>query len=312
MYKKTNGIVSRGKRFNFSSRNFYLTLLTIPGIIIIILFSYLPMYGVLIAFKKYNPGLGIIGSPWAGLYYFKSFFNDIFAWRIFRNSLLFGSYSLIFTFPAPIILALLLNEVKAIWFKRTIQTITYLPYFVAVMIIVGIMKEMFSPVNGVINILLKDAFGVNPINFFAISSWFRPLYIGSALWQNVGFNAILYLAALSGINPEIYESAIIDGAGRLQKIWYVTIPGILPTAVILFILSVGGIMGNDYTKILLMYSPATYETADVISTYVYRIGIENANYSYASAVGLLVSIISVFSVLITNYISRKVTDNSLW
>lgn len=292
-------------------RDKYLILLSIPGIIITILFKYLPMYGVIIAFKDYNAGLGIMKSPWAGFYHFETFFMDIYAWRIFRNTLLLGFYSLLFGFPAPIILALILNEVKTKWFKRTIQTITYLPYFVSVVIVVGLMKDLMSPVDGIINSIIQS-FGVKPINFFAEEGLFRTIYIGSGIWQGVGFGTIIYLAALAGVNPELYKAAIVNEANRWQRLKAVTIPSILPTLSILLILNVGGILGNDFQKILLMYSPVTYETADVISTYVYRAGIENANYSFASAVGLMISVVSLIFVISANYISKKLSETSLW
>jgi len=288
--------------------------MSLPGLIMLVMFSYIPMYGIIIAFKRYNPGVGIMGSQWVGFYYFESFLNDIYAWRAFRNTFLLGLYGLFWGFPLPIILALLLNEVRVSWFKRSIQTITYLPYFISVVIIVGLMKELLSPVTGIINNeLVRIGILDKPINFFAEAKWFRTLYIGSDIWAGTGFGAIIYLAALSGINPELYEAAIIDGATRWQRIWYISIPGILPTATILFILSVGGIVGaGSVQKVLLMYSSQTYETADVISTYVYRMGIENINYSYATAVGLLMSVIGFVFTLVTNYISRTLSDTSLW
>ncbi len=292
----------------------YLYLMSIPGFVMLILFSYLPMYGIILAFKRYNPGVGIIRSEWVGLYYFKAFINDIFAWRIFRNTFLLGLYGLLWGFPAPIILALLLNEVKVNWFKRGIQTITYLPYFVSVVILVGIMKELLSPVTGILNSFLVNlGIADQGVNFFAQSKWFRTLYIASDIWTGMGFGAIIYLAALAGIDVELYEAAIIDGANRRQRIWHISIPGILPTVTIMFIMAVGGLMGaGSLQKILLMYNPQTYETADVISTYVYRAGIENANYSYATAVGLMTSVIGFIFTVTANYISKALSETSLW
>lgn len=292
-------------------RDKYLILMSIFPAIIIIVFSYFPIYGLVMAFERYSPAKGYWESEWVGLYYFKQFFQDPYCWRIIKNTVLLGFYSLLWGFPAPIILALLLNEVKSSKYKRTVQTITYLPHFISAVIVVGIMKEMLSPVDGIIGKFMSQ-FGMQTINFFSEPDWFRTMYIGSNMWQSIGFSAIIYLAALAGIDTEQYEAAVIDGANRWHKIWYITIPGIMPTIIILLIMSMGGIFSNDFQKILLMYSPATYSTADVISTYTYRYGIENANYSYASAVGLMLSIISIVFVTGANFISKKTTESALW
>lgn len=283
----------------------------IVPLILIIVFKYLPIYGIVMAFQRYSPAKGFLHSEFVGLKYFIQFFNDPFCFRVVKNTILLSLYSLLWTFPAPIILALLLNEVRHKKYKKAIQTITYLPYFISVVILVGLMKELLSPVDGIVNKAI-EALGGEAINFFSESGWFRTLYIGSSLWQSVGYNAIIYLAALAGIDMEQYEAARIDGASRLQKIWYITLPGIMPTAVILLILQMGSLFGSDFQKILLMYSPSTYQTADVISTYTYRYGLENANYSYAAAIGLMISVISFVFVWIANAFSKKVSENSLW
>jgi len=291
----------------------YLVLLSIPAFVLLIIFNYIPMYGIVIAFQKYNPAIGILKSPWVGFLHFSNYFKDPFFFRILRNTFLLGLFSLICGFPAPILLALLLNEVKLKTYKRFAQTISYLPNFISTVIIIGILKDLFSPSGGIVNEILQYLGLIkSPINFFGESEWFRPLYIGSGIWQGVGFGSIIYLAAIAGINPELYESALIDGANRWHQMIYITLPTISSTIIILFILAVGGILGNDFTKILLMYSPITYETADVIQTYVYRQGIQNANYSYASAVGLFMSLISFAFLFGTNYISKKVSETSLW
>lgn len=285
-------------------------LMILPGFLMITLFRYIPMFGLIIAFKNYSVGKGIIKSPWVGLQNFINFFNDPYCFRIIKNSFLLGIYMLIFSFPAPIILALLFNEVGSRSYKKISQTISYLPHFISVIIIVGILKTMFST-SGIVNQVL-NYFGLSTINFFSAPEWFRPLYIFSEIWQNVGFNAIIYLAAISGIDQTIYEAAIIDGANRFQIMHRITIPSIMPTVKILFILAISGILGNNFEKIYLMYSPLTYDTADVISTYVYRRGIEMADFGYGTAVGLFQSVFAFSLLYVSNYISRKVSDTSLW
>lgn len=251
--------------------------MVLPAFVVVLIFSYLPMYGVLIAFKNFTIIKGVWGSPWVGFKWFKLFFDNPMWWRLMRNTVLLGFYSLLFGFPAPIILALLLNEIKFNPLKRTIQTISYLPHFISIVIIVGMLKELAS-LNGLFNNLIVR-FGGESILFFSESEWFRPLYVVSGIWQNIGWGAIIYLAALSGIDPELYESAVIDGANRFRRAMHITIPSILPTISILFILRIGGILSADFQKVLLMYNALTFETADIIATFVYREGILNARYS---------------------------------
>ena len=285
----------------------------IPGLLYVIIFKFLPMYGVVVAFQDYSPKGGFFGSTWVGLKHFRAFFRDPFCWRVLGTTCILGIESLIFSFPAPIILALLLNELRYPRFKKVVQTISYMPYFLSVVIVVGMMKEMFSMNNGVVNELLA-ALGLERQNFFMMPSAFRPLYIGSGIWQGIGYSSIIYLAAIAGINPEMYESAVLDGASRLKQIWYITLPSILPTISILFIMAVAGILGNDYQKILLMYSPRTYSTADVVNTYVSRYGIETAgnHLSYSSAVGLLVNVVSLIFLFIANTVTGKLSETSLF
>ena len=293
--------------------NWVLYIMLIPGLINLLLFKYLPMYGIVVAFQDYTPKGGFFGSKWVGLKHFATFFRDPFCWRVIRNTVVLGVESLVFSFPAPIILALLLNELHYERFKKIVQTISYMPYFLSVVIVVGMMKELFSMSDGPINAIM-EAIGLKRQNFFMNPAAFRPLYIGSGIWQGVGYGSIIYLAAISGINPEMYESAVLDGAGRIKQMWYITLPSILPTISILFIMAVAGVLGNDFQKILLMYSPRTYATADVISTYVYRYGIETAgnNLSYSSAVGLLVNVVSLFFLLAANFITGKLSETSLF
>ncbi|MGI6172272.1 MAG: ABC transporter permease [Christensenellales bacterium] len=298
---------------NYIKLNWILYVMLIPGLINLILFKYMPMYGIVVAFQDYTPKGGFLHSTFVGLKHFHKFFRDPFCWRVISNTFILGIESLIFSFPAPIILALLLNELNYPRFKKITQTISYMPHFLSVVIVVGMMKELFSMTDGPINAIL-EMLGFERQNFFMMPSAFRPLYIGSGIWQGVGYGSIIYLAAIAGINIEMYESAVLDGANRMQQIWYITLPSILPTVTILFIMAVGGILGNDYQKILLMYSPRTYATADVISTYVYRYGIETAgnNLSYSSAVGLLTNVASLIFLVLTNWITGKLSDTSLF
>lgn len=295
----------------YLKRNWVLYAMVFPGLAALIIFRYLPMYGVLMAFENYYPQKGILGSSWVGLKHFKDFFASPYFSRLVGNTFALGIESLIFTFPAPIILALLLNEIRVERFKRVVQTISYMPYFISTVIVVGLLKDMCSTNGGIINVII-EALGGKPIGFFSSPQWFRPLYIFSSIWAGIGYNSIIYLAAISGINPELYESAVLDGANRVQKAIHITLPCISSTIIILLIFAVGGIVGNDYTKILLMYSPLTYKTADVISTYVYREGVLGGSYSYTTAINLLNSIISLFFLLVTNYLSRKVSDESIF
>ena len=230
--------------------------------------------------------------------------------RLLKNTFLLGLYSLLWTFPAPILLALLLNEIGNGTYKRVVQTISYLPHFISTVIIVGLLKEILS-LHGVVNDLIANV-GLEPVHFFARPGWFRTIFIGSGVWQTVGWNSIIFLAALSGVDPELYEASLVDGANRVQRMIHVSVASILPTIIILFILSLGGILNTDFQKILLMYNPNTYETADVIDTYVYREGIVDARYSYGAAVGLFKSLIAFAFVFAANMISRKVSDTSLW
>jgi putative aldouronate transport system permease protein len=276
-----------------------------------LIFRYIPMYGNIIAFRKYYPGGPVYGSEWVGLRYFKMFLTDPTFWNVFKNTVILGLEYLVISFPFPIVFALLLNELHNQLFKRFTQTVSYLPHFISVVIVAEMIIELLSPSRGVVNIILKHFTG-NTINFLAEPAWFRTIYIVSGIWQEMGWGAIIYLAALSNINPELYEAAIIDGANKWQQIKYITIPGIMPTIMILLILNIGGFMSVGFEKILLLYNPMTYSTADVISTYLYRMGLESNNFSYAAAIGLFDSIIALMLLTIANYLSKKFTETSLW
>ena len=284
--------------------------MALPVVAYYIIFHYAPMYGAIIAFKEFNPALGIMGSPWVGFKHFKSFFEGVYFWRLVRNTLLISVYSLIWGFPAPIILALLLNEVKNKYFKRTVQTVSYLPHFISLVVVCGIIKD-FTSTDGVINDII-EFLGGERTNFLMIPEWFRPIYVGSGIWQEVGWGSIIYLAAITNIDPQLYEAATIDGASRWKQTWHITLPGIVPTIVILLILRLGGLMSVGFEKIILLYNSATMETADVISSYVYRRGLLDFDYSFSAAVGLFNSVINLILITSANRLSRKVSETSLW
>lgn len=292
--------------------NRYLYLMLLPPILFFLIFEYKPMYGALIAFKQFNPYLGIDNSPWIGFRNFEKFFESYYFWRLLKNTFLMSFYSLIIIFPASIAFALLLNELRLKRFKSAIQTISYLPHFISLIVICGMIIDFTKP-GGIINsLLLGIGLIQEPIQFLILPEWFRTIYVGSGLWQSLGWNSIIYLAALSGINPSLYEAAVIDGAGRWKQLLNVTLPGILPTVLILLILNVGTLLHVGWDKIILLYNPSTYTTADVISTFVYRRGVMEADYSFTAAVGLFNSVINFTLLVVANRISRKTTDSSLW
>lgn len=292
-------------------RDRYLWLLAAPAVVYYFLFHYLPMYGLLIAFKDFSPFLGILGSPWAGLVWFEQFFTSIHFVRTVRNTLLLNFYGFFFNFTVPIIFALLLNEVHHSLFRRWVQTISYVPHFVSIVVVVGLINAMFNSENGLVNTVL-GRLGMQPVPFLILPGWFRPLYIGSDIWQHFGWRAIIYLAALTAIDQEQYDAAWVDGANRWQQLRFITLPGIAPTIIILMILYVGQMMSVGFEKILLMYGPGTYETADVISTFVYRRGITGGDYSFAAAAGLFNSVINLSLILLVNRLSKQLTGTSLW
>ena len=275
-----------------------------------ILFHYIPIYGITIAFKRYSPLDGFWGGKWIGLKYIIQFIKDPYFFRLIRNTVLLGFYTLIFTFPAPIVLAILLNELKSMRYKRIIQSLSYLPHFIAIVIVVGLIYQFFS-FDGAVTKVINAIFGVK-IDFLGDHRWFRPLYVGSHIWQGVGWGTIIYLATMAGISIELYESAEIDGAGRFQKIRYITIPGIMPTIVVLFILATRNIVRVGFEKAFLLQNPAIYETADVIATYVFRRGIEGGQFSYGTAIGLMNNIVAFVIVLAVNKIAQKVRGEGLW
>ena len=291
-------------------KNKYKYLLVLPVVIFFLLFHYKPMYGVIIAFKRFRASAGIAGSPWVGLDNFKRFFSDIYFWQILRNTFSISLLTLIFSFPMPIILALLLNEVRVKWFKKTVQTISYMPHFIA-MVVVCAMIRAFCQTDGVLNDIIVF-FGGERANLLGNKNLFYPIYVISDIWQGIGWNSIIYLAALSGIDQEQYEAARVDGAGRFRQMIYITLPGLVPTISMLLILRLGSVLSVGYEKILLLYQPLTYEVADVISTYVYRKGLQDADFSYSTAVGLFNSLVNIIFLLMANKISKKAGQSGLF
>lgn len=291
--------------------NKYVYIMLLPVVIYYVVFYYVPMYGLQIAFKDYSPGVGILYSDWVGLKHFQDFFGSYYFSRVLRNTLLISSYELLFTFPASIVLALLLNELRSAMLKRTVQTITYMPHFISIVVISGMLIDFLAR-DGLINDLLSSWFGVEPIAFLQESGWFRSVYISSNIWQNIGWGSIIYLSAMSGIDPSLFEAARVDGANRWRQTIHITLPGIMSTVVILFILQIGHFMSVGADKILLLYNPTTYETADVIGTFVYRKGILESNFSYSAAVGFFNSLINFTLLLFANTLSRRTSDHKLW
>lgn len=292
-------------------RNKYLYLMVIPVIGFYIVFHYLPMYGAIISFKDYNPGKGIIGSEWVGFKHFLDFFNSYHFWRVLRNTLLISVYSIIFGFPAPIILALLINELRNKAFKKTVQTISYLPHFISLVVICGMITD-FTSRGGIISNFLVKIFGFPEASLLQFPEYFRTIYISSNIWQEVGWGSIIYLAALTGIDVQLYEAAKLDGANRWRQLIHITLPGIMSTIVIMLILKLGSIMNIGFEKVILLYNPTIYETADIISSFVYRKGLLEFGWSFSSAVGLFNSLINCILLISANWISRKLTDTSLW
>jgi putative aldouronate transport system permease protein len=287
-----------------------LYIMALPIILYFVLFRYIPLFGTVMAFEKFNIAKGITGSPWVGFDNFVTFFKSYYFLRLLRNTVLLSLMDLVFNFPAPIILALLLNEVTRRKFKQTIQTISYMPYFVSVVVLSGLIIDFCKAggvISGIASLFLKEQ-----INLLSVPAYFRPIFVVSNIWQGLGYGSIVYIAALTNVDVQLYEAAVIDGANRWKQVVHVTLPGILPTIVVLFILRMGTILDVGYEKVMLLYNPATYETADVISTFVYRKGFIDYNYGYSTAVGLFNSVINLGLLSLTNLISRKVNEVSLF
>ena len=287
-----------------------LYIMALPIVLYYVLFRYIPMVGTVMAFQKFNIAKGIFGSPWIGFDNFITFFNSYYFVRLLRNTFLISVTDLIFNFPAPIIFALLLNEVNNRWFKKTVQTISYMPYFVSIVVLCGLVID-FCQAGGVISNVASILLGES-VNLMSKPEYFRAIFVGSNIWQGLGYGSIVYIAALTSVDQELYEAAVIDGAGRWKQTIHITIPSIMPTIIILLILRMGSILDVGYEKVMLLYNPATYETADVISTFVYRKGFVDYDYSYSTAVGLFNSVINLCLLTLTNYISRRAGEISLF
>lgn len=292
-------------------RNKWLYVLAIPIVAYYILFQYLPMYGAVIAFKNYSPIQGIWGSEWIGLEHFRSFIDSHYFWRLFRNTLLLSLYSLLFDFTAPILLALLIHEVRSRYIKSFVQTVSFMPYFISLIVVCGLVKDLTQS-DGIVNITFTFLMGGNGQDLLQQPGLFRGIYVMSEIWQRVGWESIIYAAALSTIPQEQYEAARIDGASRFRQMRSITLPGLLPTITIMFILRIGHLMDVGYEKILLLYNPVIYESADVISTFVYRKGLLDNDWSFSSAIGLFNSAINLLMLITANALTRKTNQNSLW
>ena len=310
-YQGGGGLGRRQLFWRRLRRDRFLAFMILPVVLYYIVFCYLPMVGALIAFEDYSPGKGIFGSPWVGFENFQLFFGGVYFWRLLRNTLLISVYHLLWGFPVPIIFALMLNEFSNGVFKKTIQTVSYMPHFISLVVTCGMIINFLSPSTGILNIIIKNL-GGKGINFLGYPKYFRTIYVASGIWQEFGWGSIIYIAALAGVDPEMYEAARIDGAGRFKQMVYITVPSISNTMIILLILNVGNIMSVGFEKINLLYTPSTYETADVISTYVYRMGLQSLQYSFSSAVGLFNSVINVILLVASNTIARKVTGSGIW
>ena len=292
-------------------REWQLYAMLLPTIIWFVVFLYKPMYGLQIAFKDYSIFRGVAGSPWIGLEHFETLWGNDQFWRAVKNTITISFYNLLFGFPAPIILALMFNEVLNATYKRTSQTIVYLPHFISSVIIAGIVITAFSPTVGVINAVM-GWFGLDPIYFLTQPEWFRPIFVGTGIWQEAGFGSIVFLAAIAGVNPSLYESAVVDGANRWQMMWRITIPSILPTILIMLIIRIGNVMEVSFELVILLYQPATYETADVVNTWVYRQGLQSGQYDLAAAAGLFNAVVAFTLVMTANTLSRRLSRTSLW
>ncbi|MCU0502580.1 MAG: ABC transporter permease subunit [Anaerolineae bacterium] len=291
-------------------RDKYLYLMVLLPLAYFIVFHYIPLYGITLAFKDFDISEGIMGSPWVGFKYFEEFFTNPYSWLVVRNTVVLRLWQLAIGFPAPIILALLLNELRTIRFKRIVQTSSYLPHFISLVVVSG-MVISFLASDGPINSLIKSL-GGQSIPFMQLPEWFAPVFTLSGIWQHAGWASVIYLAALTSISPELIEAAVIDGAGRWQRLLHITLPGIAPVVTIMFLLRIGQLLTVDYQMILLLYSPAIYETSDVLGTYIYRRGIVGADFSFATAVGLFQAAVGLVFIVGANWIAKRVGDTSLW
>lgn len=294
------------------SRDIPIYLLLLPGVLLLFVFNYIPLFGVVIAFENYVPFKGIMGSDWVGFKNFEYFLLDKKFWSVLQNTVEINFLHLIFGFPVPIIFALLLNEIWSTKFKKIVQTVSYLPHFISWVVAAGIFLSILSPSTGLVNVFLQNVLGIEPIHFLTIEKLFRPILVVTGVWKGFGMSAVYYLAALSSIDVQLYEAAKIDGAGKIRQTWHITLPGIKNITIVLLVLQVGSMVSIGFEQIFLMYNPLLYEIGDVISTYTYRLGIEQARFSLTSAIGLTQSIVNFILVYSTNRLSKAVAGWSLW
>lgn len=292
-------------------RNKWLYAMLLPGLLYFLVFKYLPMWGMLIAFQKYQPFLGIMGSEWIGLAHFERFFGDSDFWMLFRNTLMLALYNIVFFFPLPIILALLLNELRLEAFKRTVQTIIYVPHFISWVVVIGICYTLFTTQDGIVPHLMASA-GMKPVDVLQSSDWFRTAITSQVIWKESGWGTIIFLAAISGVDPQQYEAATIDGAGRLRRMWHVTLPAIRSTIIILLILRLGSFLDTGFEQIFLMLNSLNREVGEVFDTYVYTVAIQQGDYSYSTAVGLFKSLVGAILVIAANYGARKAGEDGIF
>ncbi|UZQ85743.1 ABC transporter permease subunit [Thermoclostridium stercorarium] len=314
MRKKMTREERRKLRQKNLNRDKYLLMMITPVVIYYLIFCYFPMTGIIMAFNKYKTASGLIGiytSEFVGLKWFRQFFGSVYAWRLIRNTFLLNFYSLVFGFPIPILFAIAVTQIYNEKLQKFVQISTYIPYFISTVVVCGIITNFLSPSDGIVNRILNKL-GFESINFLSLPQWFRPIYVISGSWQTFGFNSIIFVAAIMGISPELYEAMKIDGANKRQIITKLVLPSIKPTVILILIMTLGRIMNVGFEKVYLLYNPATYETADVIQTYVYRQGILSNNYSYSAAVGLFNSIVNFIIVYFANRLSRKLTDTAVW
>lgn len=302
---------SKSKRSKIKNSNWqFWAIIAIP-LLYAIVFAYIPMGGIVLAFKDYSIRKGIWGSDWVGLQYFKQFLLSPSSSKVIVNTLILGFYSLMASFPIPIILAVGLNEIKAVRYRKAVQMITYAPYFISTVVMVGMLMQMTDLRIGIINNFL-GLFGINPVNFFGDVNCFRSLYVWSGVWQTAGYSAIIYIAALAGVSPELKEAAICDGATRLQRIWHVDLPAIRPTVVTMLIFACGNMINIGFDKVFLMQNSMNLAKSEVIATFVYKVGLVNADYGFSTAAGLFQSVVSFIMLIAVNQISKKLTETSLW
>lgn len=292
-------------------RTWELYLFVLPALASLFIFHYIPIYGIQIAFKDFMPHKGIWGSEWIGFYHFKRFFNSYYFGELIRNTVAISLYSLVVGFPLPIILALGLNELNDGFFKKFVQTTTYAPYFISTVVMCGMVISFLSPTTGIIN-KARVFLGKEPIAYLMEAKRFRSIYVLSGVWQGTGWGSIIYLATLAGVDPQLHEAAIIDGATKLQRIWHINLPSLVPTMVILLILNAGGILSVGHEKVLLLQNPLNIDTSEVISTYVYKSGLLNAQYGFSTAVGLFNSVINFILLVFVNRIAKKFGETSIW